>query len=387
RRKEDRRTGALCAAFEKDVRSAWEAFQSDPKGRKPYPLVLYGVDGGDPYLWPAVLTEEGHEAVGQRYVDDGLMDTLEEACREVRFSVADAPDAFDFEDEMPAVTAELARLEKAAGEDGVEWTPVTEAAMEALSRLDQDGLFGNGTAREGLLLMVEVMDSFEDPCEESIRRLNSKSAYKRFKDYIRIEGVMKSCNGLAITPDGRHLFAVNNVPHPKRSGDDINEIVAYRLEGTTLHRLWAYNFPSFGDSVRDMAVTPDGVLWTVRLRYKPNGSSLIQQFSVESGDPIRELKVAEEPAAMAVARDGSKVALLTRHALLVVDASLALIFRVEFEERSYDVLFLQHGDLLVATDDGVQRVTSGGEVQPTEVTGHTFSLSLDAAESILAVGR
>jgi hypothetical protein len=64
-------------AYFEDIQRVWGEYKKENPDKTPYALVLYGVEGGDPYLWPAILTEEGLKSVAQEYMDKGHMDTLE----------------------------------------------------------------------------------------------------------------------------------------------------------------------------------------------------------------------------------------------------------------------------------------------------------------------
>jgi len=62
-------------------------------GHTPYMVHFFGTNGGVPYLFPAILSEENLTNMGQTAVDRDRTDTLEEGKENYRYSVPEAEDA------------------------------------------------------------------------------------------------------------------------------------------------------------------------------------------------------------------------------------------------------------------------------------------------------
>jgi len=80
----------LRAAFKTDLADCWNLALKSHPDHKPYAFALWGLEGCAHFM-PCVLTEEGLTQAAGRYVKKGTCDTLEEARKLLRYSVADAP--------------------------------------------------------------------------------------------------------------------------------------------------------------------------------------------------------------------------------------------------------------------------------------------------------
>lgn len=376
---------ALRLAFEKDIRKTWASFKAELPEQTPYALVLYGVDGGDPSLWPEILTEQGLDVVAKKYMSKGYMDTIEDARRELRYSVADSPYICKYEDQIPAIKSEI---ESRTGELSIEtggWTLLAEAGVMALKNLEKEGVFGTGDQRDSLLLYVHIEDSLLEISDSSAKTLNPPSAYEAFRSWSQVEGVFKSCGTLTISSNGAHLIGACSGAEEGK-----NELVMYSINAGKLERSWQFAYPAFGDSIRDILIPPSGThFWTTRCQYSAGkATTLIQQFSFEGNTPLKEQKIPGETTSMSLSPDGKRLALLVnRSELFLLDDSLNTTWNAKIKSKCFRTLWLQSNDLLIATDTGILRLDANGELKETEVSGKTFSMSVTESEDLLAVGR
>jgi hypothetical protein len=382
----------LTEAFQQDIRRIWTAYQEENSSKETYALVMYGNEEAEPFLFPVMLSEEGLTQVGKKYVEKGYMDTLDEARRALRYSVDDAPDPYKNEKQMTALKNAMAEGDELKGISGLKI--LVESAILALSTLEKEGLFGKGKSRGSLLLLVIVIETDQDYMKDSVRRLNPARLSKEFLEFIKPKGPFRSCSGLILSPDGSTLYGATNVPQEKSGGPGSgqNQIVAYSLSGRTLTPRWDYRFPCWGDSVRGMAVSPKGDLWTLRMQYNGFGSSskatsLIQQFSPFHGKPLQEKSIEEGPVALITDEKGRRVFLLTDEAVLEFTSSLRLKRRTELKERAYSILKMSKNTFLLASESGVCKMDKRGRVESTPIQGKTHSLSTDKAKRWLVVGE
>ena len=136
----------LTRAFAADLPAAWRRGRNRHPDQTPYAFVLHGHEGGErPRLWPVILTEQELGAVAKRYVEQGYYDSSDEARSALRWSVADAPAAEEW-DEGGLPTVEAA-VERHIGTDvgdvpGYQW--LADAAVAAWRQLDAASVFGVG---------------------------------------------------------------------------------------------------------------------------------------------------------------------------------------------------------------------------------------------------
>jgi hypothetical protein len=387
---------ALREAYRADLAAAWAYSRRRHANETPYAFVLYGVEGG-PRLSPHVLTEEGLTRVAQRFLDKakGIYETLDDAREGLRYSVADSPSFDELEGRIPTVDALMGPHVETMG-DVAGYKLLATAAIDALRELDGQGLFGAGAERERLLLVIITEDVEEDWTLKSARRLNPEATYKRFEKHHAIEGVFARCDVVVAAPDGGSVYATglraDPAAKPGTQEEFRAEIVAYDLaDGRHLVRRWKYSIPSFGDSARALACTPDGEsLLVVRAKYTDQKcKALLMRFGQRSDRPIAEAAVAGEPASFAMRPDGARVAVgmqdKTLHVLDVADFRPLQVHKLDAKPQG--LRFLQSGELLMATETGVLRIDAETGAGGLAAAVRAFRLVTDDAEQLLAVSR
>src|SRR4029450_862892 len=122
-------------ALKVDLANCWQHARSLYPKETPYAFALHGVEG-TPHLYPYVLTEEGLTQVARRYVTEGYHETVEEARKELRYSMEDSPYAGELESQLPHVDALIEPVEDSLDEtEG--YALLAKAAMEAFAALDK----------------------------------------------------------------------------------------------------------------------------------------------------------------------------------------------------------------------------------------------------------
>lgn len=379
-------------AFIADLEAAWTWHRSRRADQTPYAFVLYGVEGAAPRLWPRVLTEQGLTRVAQRYVEQGYYDTLDEARHGLRYSLGDAPDD-GLNEQLPTVEPMLAPHD-ATTDERKGYRVLAKAATDALAALDAKGLFGAGAAREQLLLVIITEDTEDDFSTPSAKKLNPPAVFARFKEQTKIEGVFKSCDALAVAPDGRSLYAAGSRDRGGRD-DSINEIVAFDLAGPRLKRRWVFEHPTKGDSVRFIRVAPDGrSVFVARTRYVGDageGQVLLMQFAVDSNAPRQQRELPGEASGFAISPDGTRCAVTThgRELYLLATADLRVLHERKLDARPYGLHFPDNDVVLVATPEAILRIDPAvaAPPPPAAIPVPAHRLSADAAGTMLAVSR
>lgn len=383
----------LRKAFEADLAAAWTRFCAGHAKETPYAFALYGVEGGWPHLTPVVMTEESLTRVAGKYVEKGHYDTLEEARKALRYSTADSPHVRDLERSTPNVDKEFEpHAERLGDDEGYE--ALATAAMKALANLDAQGLFGTGTVRDQLLLIIITEDIDKDWSTPSAKKLNPKIVYDQFEQATAIEGEYASCSSLALSPDAKSLYCTGGRRYrPAKPGgkeEDVSEIIAFALDGFRLTRRWTFQFPTFGDSGRKVALSSDGrSLFVLRAQYQDKAChSLLLRFAVDHHAVIETRDVIGEPASFALASDGSGAAISMHNKTLhLFDRQLRPTHQISLPSQIYSMQYLQSGDLLIAGENGIfrRRVNSGDAELILAQRAHR--LALDHQEQLLAVSR
>src|SRR5688572_30780351 len=176
----------LREAFQTDLAACWQCARSLHPSETPYTFALHGLEG-TPHLYPYVLTEEGLTQVARRYVAEGYHETVEEARKELRYSMEDSPYSTELEDQLPNVNALVEPIEDTLDEtEG--YALLARAAMEAFASLDEQGIFGKGKQREKLLLLIDTSLAEKDWSFPSVKRLNSRKAATRYENETNVEG-------------------------------------------------------------------------------------------------------------------------------------------------------------------------------------------------------
>ncbi|HYE18156.1 MAG TPA: DUF4303 domain-containing protein [Tepidisphaeraceae bacterium] len=383
---------ALRDAYAADLRAAWEYFRTKYGDQTPYAFVMYGVE--DPTrLEPHVLTEEGLTRVAQRYLKDGYHDTLDEARKALRYSVADSPLFDALEGRVPAAEALLAGNDAALDRAGG-YVLLVKTAADALARLDKEGLFGKGKARAGLLLAVLLEDADDDEglADKATKRLNPPAVVKRFEKETAVEGVYAAADVIALAPGGKTIYVAGTRDDQDGEDSDENHVARVDLAGRKLTRRWAFAHPNDGDSVAALVAHPAGrAVYALRTQVGDDGESagLLMRFAHDRGKPTHERRLNAQGTALAVSPDGSRLALaLADKTVALLDpADLRTLATHKIPDTASALLWLANGPILAATGKLLVRLDpDGGKVTAT-VKLPAFHLAADAGERLLAVGR
>jgi hypothetical protein len=383
----------LAQAFATDLAAVWQQFALSKPAETPYAFVLYGLEGGHPHLTPVVLTEESLSQAAERYIRLGHYDTLEEARRGLRYSVADSPHVTMFDTATPNVDAEFKPHAQRLGDDkGYE--VLAAAAMEALQELDANGLFGQGAAREKILVIIITEDVAVDWSIPSAKKLNPPAVSEQFEKATTIEGDFASCSALTISADGASLYATGSRKYRGEKVDgkekSVSEIIAFDLRGAQLARRWTFQFPTVGDSGREVALTPDErFLLVLRAQYQNKiCHSLIMRFAVDSDVALQTEDVTGEPASFSLAHDGSAAAIAMRsQKVQFLGSDLRPTRESSLPCKIHGTRFLKSGELLVAGDDGVFKMDPHSSAGQLILPQRAHRLSLSGDERLLAVSR
>ena len=379
-------------AYELDLANAWALSRSKHPDHAPYAFVLYGVEGGQPpKLWPCVLAEESLTTVAQSYLTKGYYDTLDEARSGLRYSVADSPFVHEMVNCVPTVDALTAPYGKTLDDD-TGYALLAKAAIDAMRKLDAQGIFAKGAERERLLLLIIIEGTPTERSQEFARKLNPPSVYARFEAATKIEGTFASSGAIAIASDGRSLYSAGSRTIPVAKPGDLDSLeglVAYDIRGKKLVRRCAFEFPGFGDSIREVVSVPnDRSVLALRRKYVNNiGQTILMRFSPDSNVAIQEHSLVGEPAGFALSADGSRIAVaLHTKTLHVFDANFNPLSSRTFDVKIFHPRFLRSGVLLIPTDSGLLCLDVERNVPPTVAWPHpAFRHAADFRETLLAI--
>ena len=236
----------LTEAFVTDLTTAWQTL-GGRANQSPYAFVLYGNEGRAELL-PVVLTEEGLTQVATRYVKNNYHDTLDEARHALRYSVTDSPTfAAGAKLGLPAVKKLFAPHGESLGEKKG-YQVLVKSAMDALSRMDNGGLFGTGPHRDQLLLIIITDDTEEDWSLSSAWKLNPPAVADRYENHFpKIEGEFASCMAAASSADGKSLYAMisRKNPEPTKDQEYVAELIASEIAGAQFQRRWRFRFANW----------------------------------------------------------------------------------------------------------------------------------------------
>ncbi len=374
-------------AFKIDLTACWRHALALHPDHTPYAFVLNGVED-TPHLYPHVLTEESLTQVARRYLGNGFYETLEEARKGLRYSVADSPHVAELEAKLTTVDG-LVEPHEHLFDETTGYALLAKTAMDAFEQLDKEGIFGKGKQREQLLLMI-----ITDECEKnwtvpSVKRLNSSTAFRRYEAETKIEGIYASCDTLAVLPDGRSLYFAGSREINPKSETSISEFVACDVVGSRLKRRWSFSLPHFGNSWRGVAFTHDGTILTLRGKYSTDKcEAIIARFGPDSKTVLQEARVQGEPACFGLSHDGSRVAVaMNDKTLQFFNENLFVLQTVQLNSTPMKIGFLKSGELLVLTDDGLLLIDRDFSIKPTIYHDRAISVSIDANENLLAVSR
>lgn len=380
----------LRAAFKHDLAACWKLAQTLHPDYTPYAFVLYGVEGGAHFM-PHVLTEESLTQVAARYLKEGNYDTLDEACKALRYSVADSPLFAELEDKLVSVDALLKPHENFLCEEEVAgYELLAKAAMTAFEQLDKEGHFGKGKRREQLMLAIITEDTEKDWANPSIKKLNPPAVFKRFEADTRIDGNWANSEAIAISSDESSLYSTGSRDINPKKDKDTSEVVAYDISGARLKRRWDFLFPRFGDSGRAIACARDGkIILVMRAKYVGEACrTLLMRFGRDKNVVVEQSQVQGEPAGFAVSKDDSRIA-VTMHdkSLHILDSKFSVVQALKLPAKPGGLKFLESGDLLVATEAGIIRADRAFKLTPTPFSNAAFALAVDDAEKLLVVSR
>lgn len=380
-------------AFKQDLSAAWAYSRKQHPDHTPYAFVLYGVEGGPiPLLGPHVLTEESLTQSAKRYVEQGHHESLDDARKALRYSVADSPHFADLQDHVPTVDALMEAKAESLDEDAG-FLLLVKAGVQALSDLDAQGLFGTGTDRERLLLTVIFADSEKDWTTPAAKRLNPKVTFKRFQKETKIEGRFASCDSVTVSPDGNCLYSSGSRQNPEGKpgkNEFISEVVAYDLRFDRLVRRWTFDMPAYGDSARALACAfKDDSLLVLRSKYSSTEcQTLLMRFGPDKNEPLQEERLQGEPGFFALSPDGSRIAVAMHDKTLhLLDGDLRPLNCRQMDVKPYHLRFLKSGDLLVATDSALHCLDPDTFASHVAVPGAAFQITTDDNEQLLAVSR
>jgi hypothetical protein len=377
---------ALRDAFIGDLAAAWAYARHVHAKETPYAFVLYGQESPT-QLRAHVLTEEGLTQSAQEYLKKGWANKpLEEVRHDLRWSVADAPASkSEAEFFLPTVEQLFAPHAEELGEIHG-YRLLAAAATEALQTLDHQGLFGSGAARENLLLQILVEGTDVD-FSGCVNVLNSPAACERFNAHWKVAGELATCDAIAVSRSGGSIYLAGRRIDPS-TNDGRREIVAFAVRpGGQLSRRWGHTYRAESETVRDIAITPDGA-WVYVLRHqmrKGKDRSTVLRFGRSSSDPVAEQDIPHRATGLAVSYDGSRVAVASaKRRVHVLDASLSPV-----RERSIDVVpfglrFLQTGQLLIASEAKLtllDPLADGPAIASASVS--CIRLSVDEAERLV----
>jgi hypothetical protein len=335
-----------------------------------------------------VLTEESLTTRANVYLAKGAYDTLSDARKALRYSVADSPHFSELEDSLATVNALMAPFEEKIDETAG-YELLAKAAIAALQELDEQRLFGNARQREKLLLLIITFDTDVAWFLPSARRLNSAAAFRRLEKETRIEGTFRTSLALAVSGDGRFLYSHGTREISRKTEESVSEVVAYNISTPRLKRRWTFSFPSTGDTARGVTCTRDNKTLFV-LRTECNGShpeTVLMRFSSNQSKPLQTTRLEGEAGGIAVSHDNSRVAITCDKTVHILDDKLSTIQRVQLDTRGRKMHFLSSGELLIATGLGLFRMDAAFNVAHASPTYGYHDLALDDAEKLLVVKR
>jgi hypothetical protein len=373
-------------AFVGDLAAAWAYSRHVRAKETPYAFVLYGQESPT-QLGAYVLTEEGLSQSAQKYLSKGWSDkSLEDVRRDLRWSVADAPPP---KSEAEFFLQTVERLFEPHAEELGEirgYRLLAGAAMDALEMLDKQGLFGRGPARDSLLLDI-VVEGTDLDFSEVAKRLNPPAAYAKFEESIRVEGEFAASDVIAASRSGGSIYLAGRRTDPK-TNEERREIVALAVRpGGQLERRWTYTYRTQGETVREIAITPDGA-WVYVLRRqmrKGKDRSWVTRFGRSSSDPVAQQDIQHRATGLAVSHDGSRVVVASaKRVIHVLDASLSPVRDRQLDIQPFGLRFLRSGELLAAAGTKLLRLdplVDGPPIASASVS--CIRLSVDAAEQLV----
>jgi hypothetical protein len=173
---------ALETTMLSELRAAWQTLRGRHPGERFYSFGLYTTDLAD-YLMVTASTEEGLSEVSQRYVTETGSEPAGQRVA-LRWSPADSP----LHAEGEGLLVESDRLLRGGPGPYDDDTPeadeaislVFDVAIQALKRLDEEGVFGAGLERAQLVLGIWKGDQSDEERIEFASLLNPRPVAERF---------------------------------------------------------------------------------------------------------------------------------------------------------------------------------------------------------------
>lgn len=186
------RSADLRDALRDEFRAAWQLLRSARPDDVVYGFGLYtGHDAKT--LTLVAFTEQGLDDVAQAYADDEAMDMPNERLM-LRWSPADSP-LLDTTGTVLARSQALRRTLPDVADAAVTYygeksarRAAFAAAFSALNSLDEEGLFGEGSVREAVLLSVWQYDESDADMVAAARKLNPRGVVARYAQALDERG-------------------------------------------------------------------------------------------------------------------------------------------------------------------------------------------------------
>ena len=307
-RRNDNLTNRLMEA----TRAAWAELRASRPNDHVYGFALYTTDCAD-YIVPTAYSHEGLAEVAAKYAAAG--GDLATVTKDLRFSPCDSPLHLLGESHFTSIEPVLARRSRRPERS-------IEACFEALSRLDAEGLFGSGPARERLVLNVLQGDQSERSIVENARRLNLPGVMAWFEPNFdvrdnaeaiftlgsrgayQITGLALAADTLAASGSGGELYVFKR----DQAGGFV-EIFGWRGSGGC----WACALAPNGAM---LYVSDDGRLLARKVGATKLGRSRVL-FELPKKGPIGELEVSP---------DGETILIWSWDGLFAIDAEGTLMW-------------------------------------------------------------
>lgn len=356
------------------TRAAWTELRTSYPNEHIYGFALYTTSEAS-YIAPTAYTEEGLAEVAARYAGESGGDPAKEA-ESLRFSPCDSPRHLLGESHFAAVERVLAKMSKNPAR-------CIEACFDALSSLDAEGLFGQGSARESIVLNVLQGDQSNRSVVENARRLNPPGVLQWFEPHFEVRDNSEAL----FTLGDRGAYQIGGLA---LAGDTLaasgsgGELYVFRRDaGGNFHEI----FGARSDAARwACALSPDGLTLYVsdasRLLARKVGTTKLGRahvlLEVPKG-PILELEVSP---------DGQTILLWSWDGLFAIDSKGSLLWTRPIVNRG---LAWHPGGRRVAYADRTVvwlDPTSGevvGEIAEIEGVG-ALAISADGSRLALSYG-
>jgi hypothetical protein len=375
-------------AFKQDLASCWQKARTLHPKDTPYAFVLHGLEG-TPHLYPYVLTEEGLTQVAKRYVVQGYHETVAAAREELRYSIEDSPYAGELEDSLPTVDA-LVESHETDWDETEGYDLLANTAMQAFIALDKAGTFGKGRQREKLLLMIETSLAEKDWSAPSVKRLNSRSAFRRYEKETKEEGPYASADELAFSKDGRSLFYRGDREIDPRKEISYGELVACDVAGLKVKRKWHIRFSNFGANTVVLDCTANKTVVFIRNKsseeIEDECSAILTRVAGGAKSGLKHTEIPTEALDGAITADGSRLAVLTPDKKLhFYDEKLKLLQTHKLQSDVSRLRFLKSGELVGIAKKQIVRLDSSLRMRVLPYRGNAFRMSFDRDERLCAV--